>query len=152
MSAKTMYELKDMLCSELDEIVKKGEISIGDLEAVHKLTDTIKNIDKISMLEEDGYSYGEGDWNASGTYSNGNNMRNNGSYNNGSYNNGSYGNGSYNNGGYSNRRSHYVRGHYSRGQGETAMITNRIEEMMREENLSGEDQNILRRALAIIGQ
>ena len=60
MSMKTLYDLKDMLCAELDEIGKKGEMSAGDLETVHKLTDTIKNIDKIQMLEDgDGYS---GDW------------------------------------------------------------------------------------------
>ena len=59
MSMKTLYDLKDMLCGELDEIGKKGEMSAGDLETVHKLTDTIKNIDKITMLEENGYSRDE---------------------------------------------------------------------------------------------
>ena len=59
MSMKVMYDLKDMLCAELDEIGKKGEMSAGDLETVHKLTDTIKNIDKITMLEESGYSRDE---------------------------------------------------------------------------------------------
>ena len=42
MSMKVMYDLKDMLCAELDEIGKKGEMSAGDLETVHKLTDTIQ--------------------------------------------------------------------------------------------------------------
>ena len=66
MSMKTLYDLKDMLCDELDEIGKKGEMSAGDLETVHKLTDTIKNIDKIEMLEEDdGYSR-DGDWEMEG--------------------------------------------------------------------------------------
>ena len=60
MSMKTLYDLKDMLCAELDEIGKKGEMSAGDLETVHKLTDTIKNIDKITMLEEGGYSRDDG--------------------------------------------------------------------------------------------
>lgn len=76
MSMKVMYDLKDMLCAELDEIGKKGEMSAGDLETVHKLTDTIKNIDKIVMLEDDGYSRDEdysrdGDWgtNMRGHYS-----------------------------------------------------------------------------------
>ena len=49
-----MHELK-----ELEEIARKPEMSAGDLEAAHKLTDTIKNIDKIEMLEEDdGYNRG----------------------------------------------------------------------------------------------
>ena len=56
MSKRVLYDLKDMLCAELDEIGKKGEMSAGDLETVHKLTDTIKNIDKITMLEDGGYS------------------------------------------------------------------------------------------------
>ena len=44
---KALYELKDKLQDELDEIARKPEMSAGDLETVHKLTDTIKNIDKI---------------------------------------------------------------------------------------------------------
>lgn len=61
-----MHELKEKLCMELDEIAKKPELSAGDLEAAHKLTDTIKNIDKIEMLEEDdGYSR-DGDWEMEG--------------------------------------------------------------------------------------
>lgn len=83
-----MYELKEKLCKELDEIAGKGELGAGDLEIIHKLTDTIKNLDKIEMLEDDGYSqpgYG----------------REGGS----SYNRGSS---------YANRGKHYVRGHYSR--------------------------------------
>ena len=61
-----MHELKEKLCMELDEIAKKPEMSAGDLEAAHKLTDTIKNIDKIEMLEEDdGYSR-DGDWEMEG--------------------------------------------------------------------------------------
>ena len=51
-----MYELKDKLCKELDEIARKPEMGAGDLEIIHKLTDTIKNLDKIEMLEDGGYS------------------------------------------------------------------------------------------------
>lgn len=56
MGMKAMYELRDMLCKELDELARKGELGAGDLDIAHKLTDTIKNIDKIQMLEDDGYS------------------------------------------------------------------------------------------------
>ena len=64
-----MYELKDKLCKELDEIARKPEMGAGDLEIIHKLTDTIKNLDKIEMLEDGGYSQA-GDWEADmrGTY------------------------------------------------------------------------------------
>lgn len=77
MSKKAMYELRNMLCDELDELARKGELGAGDLEIAHKLTDTIKNIDKIEMLEDDGYSNG-GDWEADmrGTYGRNVSMRN----------------------------------------------------------------------------
>lgn len=52
-----MDKLKEKLWEELEEIDRKPEIGPGDLELAHKLTDTIKNIDKICMLEEgEGYS------------------------------------------------------------------------------------------------
>jgi hypothetical protein len=72
-----MHELKEKLCEELEEIARKPEMSAGDLEAVHKLTDTIKNIDKIEMLEEDdGYSR-TGNWESDmrGTYGRGSSYR-----------------------------------------------------------------------------
>lgn len=66
-----MHELKEKLCEELDEIARKPEMGAGDLEIIHKLTDTIKNLDKIGMLE-DGYSQA-GDWEIEGrAYNRGN--------------------------------------------------------------------------------
>ena len=55
-------KLKKMLCKELDEYAMKNKLTAGDLEMVHKLTDTVKNLDKISMLEEseEGYSEARG--------------------------------------------------------------------------------------------
>lgn len=61
-----MDKLRDKLCDELDEIARKPEMSAGDLETAHKLTDTIKNIDKIAMLEEDGGYSQAGDWEMEG--------------------------------------------------------------------------------------
>ena len=74
---KALYELKDKLQDELDEIARKPEMSAGDLETVHKLTDTIKNIDKICALEEDGGYSEAGDWEADmrGTYGRGSSYR-----------------------------------------------------------------------------
>lgn len=91
MDLNAFYNLKEMLCKSMNEIGKKKEMSAGDLETVHKLTDTIKNIDKIVMLEESGYSQA-GDWDASirGTYGRENS--------------------------YAARGMHYVRGHYSRDE------------------------------------
>ncbi len=105
-----MHKIKEMLIKELKEYEKKGNISVNSLDVIHKMTDTIKNIDKIQMLEEGGYSeamysrdYSErggrgysrdGEWEARGSYDRGS------SYEGGSS--------------YANRGKHYVRGHYSR--------------------------------------
>ena len=56
-----MHDLKDLLCAELEDCAEKGKksgkMSMGDLDSIHKLTDTVKNILKIDMLEdESGYS------------------------------------------------------------------------------------------------
>lgn len=79
-----LHELKKKLWAELEDLADKRDMGAGDLEVVHKITDTIKNIDKICMLEEDGYSE--------------------------AVDGGDYGQGS----SYANRGKHYVRGHYSR--------------------------------------
>lgn len=83
-----LHELKEKLWAELDELADKRDMGAGDLDVVHKITDTIKNIDKICMLEEEG-GYSEA---VDGM---------------------DYGRGS----SYANRGKHYVRGHYSRDSG-----------------------------------
>lgn len=65
-----MEDLKDLLCAELEDYAEKGKksgkMSMGDLESIHKLTDTVKNIMKIDVLKEevgyseDGHYMGEG--------------------------------------------------------------------------------------------
>ena len=65
-----MHDLKDLLCAELEDYAdkgkKSGKMSMGDLDSIHKLTDTVKNILKIDLLEseegysEDGHYMGEG--------------------------------------------------------------------------------------------
>lgn len=107
MSIKALYDLREMLCDELEAIAKKPEMSAGDLETVHKLTDTVKNIDKISLLEEDGGYSQAGDWEMEGR--------------------GTYGRGN----SYANRGKHYVRGHYSRDDGRMDGYKNRIADQMR---------------------
>lgn len=79
-------KIKKMLCKELEEYSMKHKLTMADLEAVHKLTDTVKNLDKIAMLEEDGgysearypmgihrggYSRDGGEWEAMGSYDDG---------------------------------------------------------------------------------
>lgn len=52
-----IYELKDMLCEELEEYGKKDKLDVGGLEIVDKLAHTVKNLDKIiESYEEQGYS------------------------------------------------------------------------------------------------
>lgn len=116
---KHYYELKEKLCDELDKLAAKGDINSVTLEHIHKLTDTIKNLDKIEMLEDGGYSrmdehsyrHGysrDGDWEARGSY-------------------GDDGSG-YNEGGNSYRKRDSM-GRYSRDDGKDHMI-HRLREMM----------------------
>ena len=73
-----VYDLKEMLCKELEEYGKKGELSAGTLDIVDKLAHAVKNLDKIiETYEEDEYS------NYGGSYDDG--MPNRGSYRDGSY-------------------------------------------------------------------
>ena len=58
-----MEDLKDLLCAELEDYAEKSKkankMSAGDLEAIHKLTDTVKNILKIDMMESESEGYSE---------------------------------------------------------------------------------------------
>lgn len=79
-------KIKDMLCEELNVFSEKSKLSTSDLDMIHKLSDTIKNLDKIVMLEDNDYSE---------TYSEHYPYYDNGSS-------------------YARRGTHYVKGHYSR--------------------------------------
>ena len=70
-----IYELKDMLCKELEEYGEKGELTTGSLDVIDKLAHTIKNLDKIiECYEEDSYS------SRGGSYADGGNNTGGGSY------------------------------------------------------------------------
>lgn len=118
---KYLHELKEKLCEELQEIAEKQDMSAGDLEAVHKLTDTIKNIDKIEMLEADGYSNNGVDWEARGNYD-----------------------GMYRDARYS-RRGRDMRGRYSRHDGTDKRLMDELEELMR--TIEPGKRDVIRRAL-----
>lgn len=68
MSMKTLDSLRDKFCEELEKIDRKPEMGAGDLELAHKLTDTIKNIDKICIMDETGGYSQAGDWEARGRF------------------------------------------------------------------------------------
>lgn len=134
MSMKTLEKLRDALCEELDEIAKKDDMGAGDLEIVHKLTDTIKNIDKICIMDEDGGYSQAGDWEAKGRFGD------------------MYARDGYRDGGnsYANRGEHYVRGHYSRardGRGRYSRGGGLMEhiDMMMEEAETPKEKEIIKR-------
>lgn len=144
MDTRMIEKLKDKLCEELEKVSRKSSMSQTDLDQIHKLTDSIKNLDKIEMLEGEGES--------EDSYRRG---RSNGSYGNGNYSRESYGyensrtgRMSYDDGGdsYARRGMHYVRGHYSRDDG----MSERIEELMHDSRMNAEDKDTLRRALDVL--
>lgn len=149
MSMQAMDELREMLCAELEEIVKKskahgGEMSVGDLETTHKLTATIASIDEISAMEESqgtsgGMSQRGGGWEARGDYS-----RNDGGMgqSRASYRGESYGRGS----SYANRGQHYVRGHYSRSDG-VQELRNQLDDMLQDDRLDDQQRTAIKRAI-----
>lgn len=127
--SNSMDKIRRMLCREIDEIAEKGELSAGDLQSIHTLTDTIKNIDKIDMIESGDYSEAMSDMDARDSYRRG------------------YGRSSYG--------RHYVRGHYSNNDRRYSMndarsyIADEIDQMLHGEIQPGE-RAALERALRII--
>ena len=64
-------KIKKMLCRELEEYGEKNRISGNELEMLWKLTDTVKNLNKIEMLEgsmEDEYSQRRGGYSRAMSY------------------------------------------------------------------------------------
>ena len=53
---KELHNLRDMLCDELKEYGKKGELSAGSLSTIDTLAHALKNIDKVIEVDENGYS------------------------------------------------------------------------------------------------
>lgn len=146
MAHKSMEDLKEMLEKELNEFVKKGELSAGSLEVIHKLTDTIKNIDKIEMFSKDeGYSerymppyyYNDG----GSSYA-----RRGSTYVRGYYRDGgsSYDGDSYDNRDYSNRRD--SRGRYSRDDAKDKMM--RALNQMMDDASTETERSALRRCIS----
>ena len=50
-----IYELKDMLCKELEEYGSK-ELTAGSLDVIDKLAHAIKNLGKIIEMDDENYS------------------------------------------------------------------------------------------------
>ena len=140
-----LYQLKEMLCKELEEYGSKGDLSAGSLEIVDKLAHALKNLDKIiETKEEESGEYssagGEGSYRG-GSYRGGRG----GSYRGGSYDDGMMTGSSYRRGGSYARggrrgmvnnptgRNQYSReGGYSRAEGDMDEIVEELRGMMGE--------------------
>lgn len=126
---ENLYKVRESLCKELKGYGSRN-ISKADLDTIHKLASTIKNIDKISQMEQS-YSM-DGGWSRA-AYSR-DTM-------------GSYGNDGYSNG------MHYVRGHYSRDNGYSmhdGRLAQEIDQMMNDQTISSSDREALRRAKMVL--
>ena len=64
---KHLEELKEVVKRELEKFGKQGDISVSNLDKIHKLSDLYKNLCKIEMLEEEG-GYSEARGGGGGTY------------------------------------------------------------------------------------
>lgn len=70
MNMKELFGIREMLCEELSEFSGQRELSAADLDAIHKLASSIKNIDKIAMFESGDYNRDDGysrDWSSGRT-------------------------------------------------------------------------------------
>ena len=116
---KVLDKVREMLCTELEEISKAGKLDATNLEHVDKLTHSIKSIDTIIAMEDAGYSQEGGSYNgqsyAGGSYARGGRRRDSmGRYTRNGYSGRSYGGGSYRGGSYA--------GGYSRDDGRDMMM------------------------------
>lgn len=149
MEPMTIDNLKRLLCREIDEYSNKPKLTMPDLETVHMLTDTYKNLDKIEMLEEGEYSQGNGKWSAEGSYA-GDNAQRGGRYSRG-YDRDEPMSRAYDRAdgydrGNSYARQHYVRGHYSRDDGKPQMLS-QMQDMLYSDKLDQRQKETLRKAI-----
>ena len=66
-----LYELRDMLQSELEDYGRKGSLRSGSLDVVDKLAHTIKNIDRIIANNRMSDSHGRYEGTYEGSYDDG---------------------------------------------------------------------------------
>ena len=132
---KSIYDLRELLCEELENMTEQKSLSGDKLKVIDMLTHSIKSIDTIVAMENSGYS------NEGGSYANAGGSYAGGSYANAGGNSNAYG--SYA-GGNSNARGNsnaYMRGNsnaYRQGGGgrsrddAKAHLMRQLEEMMGE--------------------
>lgn len=126
---KSMYDLREMLCEELENLTAQRTNLTGEkLKAIDMLTHSIKSIDTIIAMEDAEYS----------------NARRGGS-------NDSYGRGSYARDSYARRGndSYARRGGNSRGYSRDEDLRQQLEEMMQES--SNKDREVIKRFMEQMG-
>lgn len=141
MSMKSMLQLKERLCKELEDLGRKETMSDREIDQIQKLTSSIKNIGKIGTMEaegmydEDSPSYRSGRY-MGGSYDDGMG----GSYRRGrGYRDGSYGDGGYDIDGTWRMR----KGSYDDGRSEMA---DHLESMLSKAS-STHEKDVIRRAI-----
>lgn len=131
---KSIYDLREMLCEELENMTEQKSLSGDKLKVIDMLTHSIKSIDTIVAMENSGYSNERGYSNEGGSYGSyaGGNSNAYGSYAGGNS------NGSYAGGGNSNaymRGNSNARGRQGGGRSRDdakAHLMRQLEEMMGE--------------------
>lgn len=117
---KSIHDLREMLCEELENVTaQRGSLSTDKLKVIDMLTHSIKSIDTIIAMEDAGYSRDR-----SYHYTDGNYARN--SYDDGN----------------SYARNRDSRGRYSRDDGDHLM--HRLEEMLHESG-SEKERDMIKR-------
>lgn len=137
---KSIYDLREMLCEELENMTEQKSLSGDKLKVIDMLTHSIKSIDTIVAMENSGYSNERGYSNEGGSYANAGGNSN-------AY--GSYAGGNSNARGNSNA---YMRGNsnaYRQGGGRSrddakAHLMRQLEEMMGEVHSEKEREAIQR--------
>lgn len=121
---KSIYDLREMLCEELENMTEQKSLSGDKLKVIDMLTHSIKSIDTIIAMENSGYSnnysYGRGN-----SYTDGNSYMRGNSYMDGSY------------------RNRDNRGRYSRDDEQTH-LKHRLEDMLQEVHSDREREAIKR--------
>lgn len=120
---KNADKIREGLCELLDEY-GKAKITPSSANSIQTITDAIKNLDKIEMLES---GYSEGMWSAEGSYEGGSSYRHRDSM------------GRYARDGY---RGYSDRGYSDRGYSRGGDMVEHLEKMMREASSEKEREAI----------
>ncbi|MBQ0112414.1 MAG: hypothetical protein KBT03_04710 [Bacteroidales bacterium] len=132
MEMKDYEELEKRLCKHLEEISSHKSFDMGDIEAIDKISHSLKSIGYVKDNMYGKSSYGRGGmWNAQGSYG--------GMYPSDMYHD------TYMGDAYGREGTHYVRGHYSRAND----IEGPMQEMLKDPNISSNDRAIIERAMEI---